>query len=483
MLDMEPAKPSLELLRSLTDEHVLRALMRQPRLTRAELAAATGVSKPTAGESVRRLVAAGLVADTGERTVGGRGRGRVGTYYALASDVGVALAVSIAPEGIVAECTDPYGAVISRAEQPIGPPTGSAPRDPTVSARPGPAGSARPGPAGSARPGPAVPARPGPARSAPRDPAPPGPPGPATPPEVAAALRSAVAAAVADVRGPVRLAVVSAADPVDRASGRMVHLPDSPFLLGDLDPVAVLAPLVAGEITVDNDVNWAARAERGAADRPDREAASRPEHQATARLERGAAVPDVSSPQADAPGAGGRNDFAYLYLGEGLGCAVVSDGEVRRGHTGLAGEIAHVLTTGPDGQAASLIDVFGQLGLRQPGATAIDTARLLADTTGSAPSAAGVRETVARAVAGAIAAVVALADPAEVVLGGPWGHHPELVAAIAGAVADLPRPVSVRAATLTVAPSLAGARADALLRLRAAIVTRAGWSPKVIPVP
>ena len=56
--------------------------------------------------------------------------------------------------------------------------------------------------------------------------------------------------------------MVSAANPVDRATGRIVHLPDSPFLLGDLDPVAVLAPLVAGPVIVDNDVNWAARAER-----------------------------------------------------------------------------------------------------------------------------------------------------------------------------------------------------------------------------
>ena len=68
---MDPVKPSLELLRSLTDEHVLRALMRRRRLTRAELAAETGISKPTVGESVRRLVNAGLVADTGQRTTGG----------------------------------------------------------------------------------------------------------------------------------------------------------------------------------------------------------------------------------------------------------------------------------------------------------------------------------------------------------------------------------------------------------------------------
>ena len=55
----DPARPSLELLRSLTDEHVLRALMRRPRLTRAELAAETGISKPTVGESVRRLLVFG----------------------------------------------------------------------------------------------------------------------------------------------------------------------------------------------------------------------------------------------------------------------------------------------------------------------------------------------------------------------------------------------------------------------------------------
>src|SRR5580704_5731261 len=118
---MDPVKPSLELLRSLTDEHVLRTLMRHRRLTRAELAAETGISKPTAGESVRRLTEAGLVADTGERTAGGRGRGRVGSYYALA-DPGVALVVSIAPEGIVAESVDAYGETVSRAEQDIGRP-------------------------------------------------------------------------------------------------------------------------------------------------------------------------------------------------------------------------------------------------------------------------------------------------------------------------------------------------------------------------
>ena len=476
---MEPAKPSLELLRALTDEHVLRALMRQPRLTRAELAAATGVSKPTAGESVRRLVAAGLVADTGQRTAGGRGRGRVGAYYALADNVGLALAVSIAPEGIVAECIDPYGAVVSRAEQAITRPARPAQLAAALRAAADQSVAAAALDRPSVPLAPSVPSVPSalpapPALKAPSAPSIPSstpvPPDPSVPPDSSASpvpsvppAPSAPEAAADRSDGPVRLAVVSAADPVDRATGRMVHLPDSPFLLGDLDPVAVLAPLVGGPVIVDNDVNWAARAER--------------DHHLT--------------------GAGALDDFAYVYLGEGLGCAVISDGEVRRGHGGLAGEIAHLLVAGPNGQATSLIDVFGQLGLRQPNATAIDTARLLAAATpgsqavpgsaseavppgsaspavpGSASPASVTLQAVARAVAGAIAAIIALADPAEIVLGGPWGSHPVLAAAIAEAAASLPRPVPVRAADAATEPALSGARADALARLRAAIIARA----------
>jgi predicted NBD/HSP70 family sugar kinase/DNA-binding transcriptional ArsR family regulator len=454
---VEPAKPSLELLRALTDEHVLRALMRRPRLTRAELAAATGVSKPTAGESVRRLVAAGLVADTGQRTAGGRGRGRVGAYYALADGVGLALVLSIAPEGIVAECINVYGTVVSRSERTITRPAHSA--EVAAALRAAAAQAVGTAPVASSTAEASV--------------APKALKIPSVPEAPQAPMGSAVTAdpvtlayAAGGLGGPVRLAVVSAADPVDRATGRMVHLPDSPFLLGDLDPVAVLAPLVAGPVIVDNDVNWAARAERN--------------HRVT--------------------GAGPLDDFAYVYLGEGLGCAVISDGEVRRGHGGLAGEIAHLLVAGPNGQATSLIDVFGQLDLRQPNATAIDTARLLAAATpgsqaapgsasqavsGSASQAAPgspsrgnvTLQAVARAVAGAIAAIVALTDPAEIVLGGPWGSHPVLAAAIAEAAASLPRPVPVRAAVAATEPALSGARADTLARLRAAIIARAQPTP------
>src|SRR4051794_14722326 len=160
--------------------------MAQRQATRAEIAAATGLSKPTVSESVRRLEASGIVVDTGERTTG---RGRVGTYYALAPTIGTALVAGIAPAGLTAEAIDIYGDVVSRADAP-------------------------------AHPG-----------------------------EVARTLRALAGA------GPYRLAVVSAADPVDRETGRLVELPDAPFLVGELDPPAILAGAVTGPVLVDNDVN------------------------------------------------------------------------------------------------------------------------------------------------------------------------------------------------------------------------------------
>jgi predicted NBD/HSP70 family sugar kinase len=370
-----PTKPTLELLRSLSDEHVLRALMSQRQATRAEIAVATGLSKPTVSESVRRLSATGAVVDTGERTTG---RGRVGTYYALPATTGWALVASLAPEGIVAEAIDVYGQVVARSRAPV---------------------TRSPG-AG----------------------------------QVARTLKG-VAGEVAD--GPFRLAVVSAADPVDRESGRLVELPDAPFLLGALDAPAVLAELVDGPVTVDNDVNWAARAEHSHGR------------------------------------AAGIRDFVYVFLGEGLGCAVLTDGEVRRGHGGLAGEIAHVVTVGPRGVAMRLTDVFAALGLRRSGSTAIDVPALLQAVEPDTESAAEVRDAVARAVAGVLSAVVALTDPAVVLVGGSWGRHPSVLAAVAREFAAAPRDVPVQAAAVDDEPALAAARETALQQLRDAIITAA----------
>ncbi len=381
---MTAAKPSLELLRELSDEHVLRALMAETRLTRAELATRTGISKPTVGESVRRLEAAGVVVDTGARTTG---RGRAGSYYALAGDIGCALAVSIAPEGITAEIVDARGAVLARATEHV--------RRPVRTDR------------------------------------------------VTASVREACTRVRAEARAPVRLAVVSAAGPVDRVTGRLLPLTDSPFLLGELSPAQALADLVDGPVLVDNDVNWAAHAERTAHAQP---------------------------PHAPPPaGAGPMDDFVYLYLGEGLGCAVVSDGEVRRGHGGVAGEIAHVVTAGPGGRAMAFIDVFGDLGVRHPDSTAIDVDALTSAVTGPGATSRATREVLATAVSGVVSAAVTLTDPAVVIVGGPWGTSPVILDAVQAAVDRLARPVMLRPALVTENAPLAGARTQAIHDLRSAI--------------
>jgi len=184
---------------------------------------------------------------------------------------------------------------------------------------------------------------------------------------------------------------------------------------------------------VDNDVNWAARAERLVAE------------------------------------PGSMDDSVYLYLGEGLGCAVVSDGEVRRGHGGLAGEIAHLVTVGPGGRAMAFIDVFADLGMRHQDSTAIDVAALTAGLTALGRAGQATRAVLGAAVGGVISAAVALTDPAVVVIGGTWGVDPVAFDVVRTACDRLARPVALRPAVLTKEAPLAGARAQAVRDLRSAI--------------
>ncbi|GAA3722590.1 ROK family transcriptional regulator [Terrabacter ginsenosidimutans] len=389
---MSSAKPSLELLRSLTEEHVLRALMDHRRLTRAEIAALTGISKPTISEGVRRLVDMGLVVDTGERSTG---RGRAGSYHALSPECGTALVVSITPRGVTAESVDPFGAVVASSDVPLDRGAGAYAVTRALM----------------------------------------------TALEHVEAAEKASRTRSGGVRR--RVAVVSAADPVDRGTGRLVHLPDAPFLVGDLDPRSLLAATVDGPVFVDNDVNWAARAEQAAG--------------------AGGAVE-------------GSSDFVYLYLDEGLGCAVVSDGEVRRGHSGLAGEIAHLVTEGQHGRASRLTEVFAQLDLRRSGSTAIDVDRLrrrVAD----APRGDATLAALGVAVSGVLEAVIALADPEVVVVGGGWGREEAFVDELRRRSAGLPRQVPVVPAVIDDEPQLAGARAAALAQLREIVVGTARRPP------
>ena len=176
---------SLDLLRQITDRHVIDQLLATPTMTRADIAAATGISKPTISESVRRLEESGLVVSAGEQT--GR-RGRAGTFYALRGSLGVALTLSAGPDGLVAEVFDIRGRLLHRLDHAIPSPVTAAQLDPL--------------------------------------------------------LRALVEEALARADAPVRAAALSVAGPVDRATGRLVHLPNAPFLVDELDPRRLLGPLL-----------------------------------------------------------------------------------------------------------------------------------------------------------------------------------------------------------------------------------------------
>ena len=237
--------------------------------------------------------------------------------------------------------------------------------------------------------------------------------------------------------GRIRLAVVSAADPVDRATGRLVHLPDAPFLVGELAPVELLAALVDGPVIVDNDVNWAARAERDAADGRRSTTSSTStsakvwaaRSSATARYAAGTPASPARSPTCSPRPAGRARSRSPR-------CSP---------HSACAGRAS----------------------------TAIDVERSAARSRLAARGLATRSDPVAAAVCGVLAAVVALADPEVVVIGGTWGTRPGGPRRDHRRVRRLPRHVPIRTARVTDRPSLAGARDHALARLRAAVASPA----------
>ncbi|MFC3455352.1 ROK family transcriptional regulator [Amycolatopsis speibonae] len=189
-------------LREATDRRLLEEVVTRGRVTRAELAATTGLSKPTVSEAVRRLTEGGLLEATGAQETGRRGR--VGTFYELGPAAGWVLAIEVGQSGVRAWSADLAGAVLREHERPAGA-------------------------------------------------------------EVAAALLSIASEAVTQAgEGILRAVAVSMANPVDPGTHDVIALPDSPFPEGLMSPADTLAGVVAAPVWVDNDVNLAALAEQRA---------------------------------------------------------------------------------------------------------------------------------------------------------------------------------------------------------------------------
>jgi predicted NBD/HSP70 family sugar kinase len=132
--------------------------------------------------------------------------------------------------------------------------------------------------------------------------------------------------------------------------------------------------------------------------------------------------------------ARGVDDFVLVSIGTGVGMGVVLDGELRRGATGLAGEIGylalemdavaseHVAAWGA-GAFEALTSSAGIIALaRAMGVSAAGSAAdVFAAARSGEPAAADVVAIEARRLAHAIAAIVAVLDPQLVVLGGGIG--------------------------------------------------------------
>jgi predicted NBD/HSP70 family sugar kinase len=115
---VEPAPlPRLNLLRELSEQAVLEMIFREGPITRPEIAAHTGLSKPTVSDAVRRLVHARLVHPAGRRS----GRpGRTPVCYAVDAGAGFVVGVDLGGTNLRVAATDIYGEVIVEERRPTG---------------------------------------------------------------------------------------------------------------------------------------------------------------------------------------------------------------------------------------------------------------------------------------------------------------------------------------------------------------------------
>lgn len=365
MSDPDRPLPRLAMLRAMTDRAVLDHVFVHGRTTRAELAATTGISKPTISESVRRLETAGALRATGTDQTGRRGR--IATFYELAADAGRVVAAEVNQQGIRTVTTDLTGTILASGQH--------APDD---------------------RP-------------------------------MTTTVRDAVAAAGQAGSGPVRATAVSVANPVDPVTHEVVELPGSPFPEGRLR-----AGEIGRDVLLDNDVNFSALAER-------REGAARE-----------------------------AKSFAYVYVGAGLGVSLYVGDQLVRGSHGLAGEIGYL-----DSSGSTLASALADQGFGRSDAPSLDVDAILTTLDHAAGDAvAAERLRLLGATLGrAVAAICTIVDPDLVLLGGPAGSRPGLVAEIRRTVrAATPGPVRVEAGSVTDSAALRGALLSALDHGRDALV-------------
>lgn len=388
-MQRRPGTPSL--LRELNDRSALELLLTGGPMTRAQLGAHTGLSKVTASQLLARLEERGIVAVAGELA---GGRGPNAALYAVVPSTAYVAGLHVEQDEISAAVADITGSVVTR-----------------ISVNP----------------------------SDSEDP-------------------------VALVRGAVLAACSAAGVPPDSLRAFVIGTP------GILDPrtgdprlavnlpawhegvVAALRSDLGRPVTLENDVNLAAMAERAV----------------------GAAV--------------GVADFVLVWISVGLGLAIVLDGRLHRGVGGAAGEIGYLpvpgvplpqdLTHPATGAfqrlvgAQALVPLAARYGIDEPTAAGAVAAAVAAAAAGQAHGREFLGELAGRVAMG-VAAISVVLDPGLVVLGGDVGlaGGAELADRVAAEVGRIcPARPTVVPSGVTGGPVLRGAILAAVDQARAELL-------------
>jgi predicted NBD/HSP70 family sugar kinase len=136
------------------------------------------------------------------------------------------------------------------------------------------------------------------------------------------------------------------------------------------------------------------------------------------------------------------SSFAFVWIGSGIGLGLVLDGRLHRGAHGVAGEIAYMPISEPQGadeqdarrrgtleaagSASAVVRAARRAGMRGP----VSALRVFEAAARGDERATAVVAAEARLVAKAISAVVTVVDPELVVLGGGIGQAPGFAAAV-----------------------------------------------------
>ncbi|MFB6438101.1 ROK family protein [Streptomyces sp. NPDC056411] len=379
----------------MNDRAALDLLVSRGPLTRTRVGELTGLSKPTASQLLARLEAAGLVRTTGSVT----GRpGPSARLYEINPEAAQVAALAVDQGGVTAAVADITGQVLG--EERVD--TGAVAED--------------------------------------------------LPDRMAEAVARAVDGALA--KGRVRREqlhgmVIGTPGALDPQTGRLRYAPHLPGWHARALQQE-LAQVLGTPVTIENDVNLAAVAERydGAAQ--------------------------------------GVDDFVLVWVDEGVGAAIVLGGQLRRGATGGAGEIGYMplpgapLARGGD-RSAARPDAGGGFQRLVGSPSVIELARQYGATEAHTVEAAlardDVREEVARRLATGLAAVVAVVDPRLVVLSGkvPQAGGEALRALVEAEFTGLalPRP-ELRLSEIVGDPVLTGALRTALADARHAVFDTSG---------